>query len=304
MHAFVFAAALIAASPAAAQTPDAAAVVAAERAFAADAPSMGIAGSFNKWSTPDAILIGGGQVLRIGEAYPDGPRPADEPLLEWWPNFAGISQAGDMGFTTGGVQLGGRRTGHYFTVWKRQPDGSWKWVYDGGSGASAADVPGPETEPVILPVTSEVLVIADGRLSDGGSALPSWAMNEVREQEAALAALAATDQKAAHLAVMANNGRLYVAPRPPAIGREAFAEALSDWPATFRFGATEGGGASDSADLVWTYGPASWDRDGQARRGHYVRMWQRQPAGWKIVLAQLIPAPPPAPAPPPPPAGG
>ena len=29
-----------------------------------------------------------------------------------------------------------------------------------------------------------------------------------------------------------------------------------------------------------------------------------QEDGWKIVLAQLIPAPPPAPAPPPPPAGG
>ena len=153
MRALVFAAALAAASPVLAQEPSAAPVVAAERAFAADAPSMGIAGSFNKWSVPDAILIAGGRAQRIGEIYPDGPRPADEPLLEWWPNFAGISRSGDLGFTTGGVAVGGRRTGHYFTIWKKQPDGSWKWVYDGGSGASAADVPGPETEPVTLPVS-------------------------------------------------------------------------------------------------------------------------------------------------------
>jgi ketosteroid isomerase-like protein len=304
MRAFVFAAALLAAAPALAQIPDAAVVVAAERAFAADAPSMGIAGSFNKWSTPDAILIGGGRVLRIGEAYPDGPRPADEALLEWWPNFAGISRSGDMGFTTGGVQVGGRRTGHYFTVWMKQPDGSWKWVYDGGSGASAADAPGPETEPVILPIGPELLEVAYADGSTDPRPRSERAMIAVREQEAVLATAAAADQKAAHLRMMADNGRLYVAPRPPAIGRAAFEAALSDWPATFRFGPTEGGGASRYGDLAWTYGRAAWTRDGQERTGHYVRMWQRQEGGWKIVLAQLIPAPPPPPSPPPPPAGG
>src|SRR5690606_14286094 len=151
MRTLVLIAALTVAAPALAQTFDAAEVVAAERAFAADAPSLGIAGSFNKWSVPEAILIAGGEARRVGEVYPDGPKPADEPLLEWWPNFAGVSRSGDLGFTTGGVALNGQRTGHYFTIWKRQPDGSWKWVYDGGSGASAADVPGPDAEPVILP---------------------------------------------------------------------------------------------------------------------------------------------------------
>lgn len=98
MRAFVVAAALTVSGPAVAQSPDAAPVVAAERAFAADAPSMGIAGSFNKWATLDAIIIAGGRAQRVGEAYPDGPRPADEPLLEWWPNFAGVAQSGELGF--------------------------------------------------------------------------------------------------------------------------------------------------------------------------------------------------------------
>lgn len=281
------------AAPALAQTPNAAPIVAAERAFAADAPSMGIAGSFNKWSVPEAIVIGGGQAQRIGEAYPDGPRPADEPLLEWWPNFAGIARSGDLGFTTGGVAVNGRRTGHYFTVWKKQPDGSWRWVYDGGSGASAADVPGPETDPVILTVGPQLLQVVTSMDRPPPPMAPDWAMTQVREQEAALARAAVTDQKAAHLAAMADNGRLYVAPRPPAIGRDAFAEALDGWPATFRFGPTEGGGQSQYGDLVWTYGPAAWTRDGQERTGHYVRLWQRQEGGFRIILAQLIPAPPP-----------
>ena len=280
--------------PAFAQTPDAAPVVAAERAFAADAPSLGIAGSFNKWSTPDAVVIGGGEVQRVGDAYPDRPRPADEPLLEWWPNFAGVARSGDLGFTTGGVALGGQRTGHYFTVWKRQSDGSWKWVYDGGSGASAADAPGPDSEPEILPIGPQLLEVRRAGQPPDPRPRSDRAMAAVKAQEEALAQAAAVDQAAAHLAVLADNGRLYVAPRPPAIGREAFGAALTGWPATFRFGPTEGGGASDYGDLVWTYGEAAWSHDGQARAGHYVRLWQRQEGGWKIVLAQLIPAPPPA----------
>lgn len=299
----------LAASPALAQTPDAAPVVAAERAFAADAPGMGIGGSFNKWAVPDAVVIGGGGVATVREAYPpDAPRPADEPLLEWWPNFAGIARSGDLGFTTGGVAVNGRRAGHYFTVWERQADGSWKWVYDGGSGASAADVPGPDSEPVILPVGPRSLEVRHAGRPPSSMPASERAMVEIKAREAELAAAALTDQKAAHLALLADNGRLYVAPRPPAIGREAFAEALSAWPAAFRFGPTEGGGASACGDLAWTYGTAAWTRDGQAREGHYVRMWQRQEGGWKIVLAQLILAPPPPPPPPaapsPPPAGG
>lgn len=301
MRIFAFVAALLVAGPALAQTqiPDAAPIIAAERAFAADAPGMGLTASFNKWAVPDAVMIAGGQVQTVRDVFPpDVPRPADEIRLEWWPNFAGIAFGGDMGFTTGGVAVNGQRTGHYFTIWKQQPDGSWKWVYDGGSGASAADVPGPDSEPEILPVRPALTLVING--SHDLRATSERAMAAVRARETALAATAATDQKAAHLAAMADNGRLYVAPRPPAIGREAFAEALSGWPETFRFGPTEGGGASDRGDMVWTYGSAAWTSDGQTRTGHYVRLWQSQAGGWKIVLAQLIPAPPPAP----PPAGG
>ena len=298
MRAIVFAAALLTAAPAFALAPDVAPIVAAERAFAADAPVLGLTASFNKWAVPEAVMINGGQVQTVRDVFPpDVPRPADEIRLEWWPNFAGIARSGDMGFTTGGVAVNGQRTGHYFTIWKKQADGSWRWVYDGGSGASAADVPGPDSEPVILPPGPELLQVVTS-LDRPPPPMPAdWALTRVREQEAALARAAATDQKAAHLAVMADNGRLYVALRSPAIGRRAFAEALDGWPAMFRFGPTEGGGQSRYGDLVWTYGTAAWASEGQERTGHYVRLWQRQEDGFRIVLAQLIAAPPPSPPP-------
>lgn len=268
--------------PAPALAQDAAPVVAAERAFAADGLRLGVDKSFHKWSTPDAILIGGGQVLNAHEAFPgtSDPDPAAPPLV-WWPNWAGIARSGDMGFTTGGVERGGARRGHYFTIWTRQADGSWKWVYDGGSGASSADVPPASAEPVILPTSST------------GSGSAEAAMAEVRAAEAALAAAAAADQRAAHLEVLADDGRLYVAPRPPAIGRAAYAEALTGWPSVFDFGPTMGGGASAAGDMAWTWGEARWQgAGGSARNGHYVRLWQKRPEGWKLAFAQLIEAPP------------
>lgn len=278
---------MIAASAGPALAQDAAEVVAAERAFAADGRAEGITASFTRWSVPDAVVIAGGQARTVREVYPpDAPRPPDEPLLEWWPNFAGISRAGDLGFTTGGVAVNGERAGHYFTVWARQADGTWKWVYDGGSGVSAADVPGPDSDPDILPVAVE------GEPAPDPDPVGARAMDAVRAAEADLAAAAAIDQKAAHLAVMADNGRLYVAPLAPAIGRAAFGPALDAWPGTFTFGPTAGGGVATSGDLAWTWGEAVWQRGDQLRQGHYVRVWQRQADGWRIVLAQLIPGPP------------
>lgn len=276
---------LLLAAPATAQTADAGEVVAAERAFAADFPAMGLAGSFSKWSTPDAVIITGGQARTSAELFGDAPhtRQPGEPLIEWWPVFAGISMSGDLGFTTGPASQDGNRYGHYFTVWKRQPDGRWRWVYDGGTGADPLGQPGPDSEPRILPVATV------------GSSSARAAMAEVEEAEAGLATQSAANLKGAHLQYLAADGRLYVAALPPAEGPAAFATALEGWPPGMAIGAMEGGEASVAGDLVWTWGPVTWVRDGVGRHGHYVRVWQKRPEGWRIVLAQLIPAPAPAP---------
>jgi ketosteroid isomerase-like protein len=50
-----------------------------------------------------------------------------------------------LGFTVGEYTLTGRgptgaavqRFGKYLTVWKRQPNGSWKFAVDGGNGSPA-----------------------------------------------------------------------------------------------------------------------------------------------------------------------
>jgi len=281
---FAFLAAVAVAAPAVAQTADPAPVVAAERAFAAETARVGINRGFTHWSVDDAVVFDEGRASTVRATYPDRERPEGEPSLSWWPNFAGIARSGDLGFTTGGVEVGGRRTGHYFTVWKRQADGSWKWVYDGGSGATAAGVPGPETEPVaMIPGATTPMT-------------PDTALAAVREVEADLAEAAGTDQRAAHLAVLAEDARVYVARRAPAAGLTQAGEVLSHWPQAFLFAPMTGGGASDAGDLVWTYGEAAWDADNALHQGWFVRVWRRDTDEvWKLVFVQLVPGVPPPP---------
>jgi ketosteroid isomerase-like protein len=61
--------------------------------------------------------------------------------LQWQPTHAEMFPSGDMGYTTGRYELHGKtakgervvRHGSYLTVWKKQADGSWKVVADGGA---------------------------------------------------------------------------------------------------------------------------------------------------------------------------
>ncbi len=58
--------------------------------------------------------------------------------VSWSPNFAGVSQAGDLGYSIGTFELtvddaeGNpvTRNGKYTTVWRKQEDGQWKVVSD------------------------------------------------------------------------------------------------------------------------------------------------------------------------------
>ncbi|NWP75118.1 hypothetical protein GY972_23860, partial [Escherichia coli] len=50
-----------------------------------------------------------------------------------------------------------------------------------------------------------------------------------------------------------------------------------------------GGGRSSAGDLAYSYGRVEGG-DGLLI-GHYVRVWQRAAAGWRLLVDQLAPAP-------------
>lgn len=258
-------------------------VVAAERAFAADGYRLGVKKSFLGHMAPDAIVMTPAPV-NARETFLASPDDgADDPKLEWWPTWAGISASGDLGFTTGPYSVGGKRRGHYFTVWKKQADGQWKWVFDGGVGSDPSSSPGPDATPGYLAVST-----VRGQYPEG-------ALASVRAAEAALAATATVDSKAAYLKVLACDGRIQSSSMAPATGCATFGPEL-DWRAKQIAFAPLGGGVSTAGDLAWTYGTAGWSRDGATVKAHYVRVWQHRKEGWRIVFDELlIPrTPPPA----------
>jgi hypothetical protein len=254
---------------------DPAPVVAAERAFAARAGEVGVGPSFLEYMTDDAIVFAPDPLLAkaVYGARPPGKTPKEGgTLLNWWPNYAGVARSGDLGFTTGPVTIGGKPAGlFYFTVWIRQPNGRWKWVYDGGVEADGASAPGARAVPLALPP------------GDTQPLAPAAAMDQVRAAEMALAARAKTDAAAAYQAVLAPDARVQGSAAAPATRPDAVARELATRARSIAFGPL-GGSASKAGDLAWTYGDALWD----SGRGHYVRIWQRRGGKWALVFDQII----------------
>jgi len=264
----------LAAAPVHAERPSPEPVVEAERDFAAAVRDTGFKRGFLAFAAPDGMLFQPGPVAARTtlEAVPDDA-PGDDPL-HWWPLWAGIARSGDLGFTTGGVN----RPVRYFTVWRKQPDGRWKWIYDGGPALREKIVEGPETP---------VRYLA-GSTAAAGSA--ERALAEIAPLETDLAARAATDIGAAHLAYLAEDGLAAGSPEGSEVGRSHQIAELEWRPATATLRAL-GGVASSAGDMAFTYGEVRWMRDEAPRWGHYARIWQKRAEGWRLVADLWIAAP-------------
>jgi ketosteroid isomerase-like protein len=126
-------------------------VLAADRAFAAMAKEKGARAAFVEFADPQAVMFraGVGAVKgreAIGQAFQD-PAPSTP---AWDPEGAEVAASADLAYSWGwfvwtpatGGPLDGKppATGYYVSIWKKQPDGRWKWVVDLG-------VPAPLRKP-------------------------------------------------------------------------------------------------------------------------------------------------------------
>ena len=256
---------------------DPAQVVDAERAFAADGLALGIKQSFLKHAAPTGIVLNPEPQLAqaVYGAAPDG----DSVKLVWWPLWAGIARSGDLGFTTGPYTVNDKPRAWYFTVWAKQADGAWKWLYDGGPPSDPTDA---------APQGSEVTY---ARPSVRAAGSPAKAMAEVARAEAALATTAKTDLAAAYRPVLAEDARVVGSKAKPPTSRPELEAELASRPTKVSFSPL-GGQASRAGDLAWTYGMAVWTAEGQDRRAHYVRIWRNDAAGWRLLFDELLPVPP------------
>jgi ketosteroid isomerase-like protein len=122
---------------------------AADSSFSDLSYRMGVAYAFSNTVAPDGVVFGDPQLV-IGahaiQEYLDAR--AGQSSLVWQPVVSWVAASRDLGFTVGestSTLLGAsgaavQRMGKYLTVWKRQGDGTWKFVVDGGNaGPPRAD---------------------------------------------------------------------------------------------------------------------------------------------------------------------
>lgn len=114
-----------------------------DMAFSSLAGRVGTGRAFGDYAAESA------QMFSAPGEFITGPRAISESFglagtsgaLVWHPVAGEVAQSGDMGFTVGNAVFTGRRDdggqivrfSKYLTVWKRQRDGSWRYVVDGGS---------------------------------------------------------------------------------------------------------------------------------------------------------------------------
>ena len=267
-------------------------LVETERAFSRTSEEKGIREAFSTFIADDGILfrpraVKGKEWMRQHPLPPATTRP----LLTWQPIFAAISQAGDLGYTTGPWQYKSdikdakpAAFGNFMTIWKKQPDDSWKFVLDLGvshpSPKTTVSLWQPPTSPRPLALRRTDIRTARARLRKLDEEFSNT--STLRGSVEAFLAYAATDV------------RLFRENREPFVGKKSAATALMplsvqwSWNPAFT-------DVSASGDLGYSYGTYQLRDRSSAKvveEGNYARVWKKVGRVWKVVIDVANPLPP------------
>ena len=268
-----------------------AAVEAAEASFAAQAAQTGTAAAFMANSAPAGLVAEAGKLVNAQEIWQGRPNKPGQ-RLTWYPMLADVAQTGDLGYTTGPwtAFLNDRpqAAGEYVTVWRKQPDGKFKFVVDmgiervGTAPAQAATV----AQPRLLPAAATP------------SAAPS---NILLDLDRKFAAAELLKPGATYQQYLSTEARLYRPGLSMMQGAAASAN-MKTLDGGYLFTATTGylAASGDLGYVVGTLRRAAAGTKHPEENGSYLRIWRREAvAGWRLVVEvfNLTPGSEAAPAP-------
>lgn len=124
-------------------SPDAEALMAADRAFSAMSVSAGAKAAWGAFMTEDAMILGAGSQPNIGlvNILPGFDAWPESASISWEPQKAEVAASGELGWSWGryvytapgedGTPAASH--GKYLNIWQKQPDGTWKVTVDMGN---------------------------------------------------------------------------------------------------------------------------------------------------------------------------
>lgn len=267
------------------------AMVETERAFAQMSVDQGTRPAFMAFIAEDGILFRP-TAVKGKQWMTEHPVPASDkrPLLSWYPAVAGMSRYGDLGYSTGPWEFRSNNHdakavawGTFLTVWKRQPDGQWKFAVDLG-------ISNPE------PAPAPAQWMLPGGYSAKKFRMGFWTINpeklRARDREFSQAS-AARGARKAFAEFAATEVRVYREGKSPIVGKQLGAAALpensSEW--TWEPAASD---VSNSDDLGYTYGSYKITTGGSqvVEAGSYLRVWKKVGGAWKVLFDLTNPIPP------------
>jgi ketosteroid isomerase-like protein len=259
-------------------SPELESMIETERRFAGTCAVIGIRQSFVEFFADDGISFEPGPVV-FKEAVKKRPQNPDAKkyTLQWEPQAGDIAQSGDMGYSTGPSLLSENpgmkpiRYGVFFSVWKKQKDGSWKVAVDLGVECPPADVrlglpfvhqwfEGPDNRRGIYEKDHAELLAAESRFTETASSLGVHA---------------AYENAAADII------RLCRDREPPLLGLDAIRQRFAgkmlkaEW-------SVSGSDVSTAGEFGYSYG--RYEFADVTEKGYFVRVWKRDMTdAWRLV---------------------
>ena len=252
------------------------ALVQMEVDFAKAAAEKGTRAAFLEFLADDGVLFQPAAVN--GKKYWTAREPR-KGLLSWSPVFADVSRAGDLGYTTGPWEFRPNGPddkpvafGQYFTIWKKQRDGTWKVALDRGVSTEVA-------------YPSKTL----GFGSDNG--LGSGVQMNVNESRKELLKLEekfsnSANKKgtvAAFKSYLDDEARVLRQNMAPADNKQKALTILSAKSDRLHWQAAMAD-VSKSGDLGYTYGTFESVNGSTSEHGSYVRVWKIRSGKWLVVM--------------------
>jgi ketosteroid isomerase-like protein len=256
----------------------------AERNFARESVMIGRNAAFAKNFAEESILYTDRWITN-GKQF-SGERKAVPVVLKWEPEYIDISDSRDFGISTGPWEAQEYRpntesvaTGYYLTVWKKQSDGGWKVILDGGSTTPALKNPkhsfsfpagADKSVPNPPAISAEKLT---KELFDRENQFASeWGRNPIAST---------------YKSFLTHETRLQLSGHLPTTNTDSLNVLIAGLDRKMIWKPV-GAGAATSGDLGFTYGMLENTETPKAIKGHYVRIWRKTfNSSWKIIFEMM-----------------